>query len=370
MTDSIVGLYRGFDSGKQFSMKAMGEFVAEAARSAFAPMIVEECFDEPRLAISRSGQGKLGKLFYNLDRYVLNGHPFMGRRLNALVITDHSDGHVTLRSKARHTIIVCHDILPKLLATGEIEGPKPSRLGEWLFSRNLEAMRRADLVICVSDNTRRELVERLGVTADRALTIHNPNLLAMDSSIFQGDAIRPELRSLLDSGRPIILGVGGGKFVKNAKAFPEVVERLRRDHGLDVHAAIVGRRDFPASNVDDRLHFFGQANGAELRALYRSAAALYFPSLYEGFGLPIIEAQSLGLPIVSSDRGSLPEVVGAGGKIVGVHDHEAAAQALADIIGSKSVADTLRQAGLDNVERFAPATIRDRYISAFQALAQ
>lgn len=370
MTDGIVGLYRGFDSGKQFSMKAMGEFVAEAARAAFASWTVEECFDEPRLAISRTGRGKLGKLVYNLDRYVLNGRPFRGRDVAALIVTDHSDGHVTFRSSARHTIIVCHDILPKLLAVGEIEGPKPSALGEWLFSRNLEAMRRADLVICVSDNTRRELVERLGLATDRTITIHNPNLIAMDNSVFHGHEIRPELRSLLDSGHPIVLGVGGGKFVKNAKAFPEVIQRLSRDHGLDVHAAIVGRRDFPATAVDDRLHFFSQANGAELRLLYKSAAALYFPSLYEGFGLPIIEAQSLDLPIVSSDRGSLPEVVGAGGKIVGAHDHDAAAEALAEIIRSPTVADALRRAGATNVERFAPASIRARYMSAFRAFAQ
>jgi glycosyltransferase involved in cell wall biosynthesis len=230
-------------------------------------------------------------------------------------------------------------------------------------------MRRADLVICVSDNTRRELIERLGVPADRTITIHNPNLLAMDNSIFQGEVIRPELQSLIDSGQPIILGVGGGKFVKNTKAFPEVLRRLVKDHGLDAHAAIVGQRDFPATSMDDRLHFFNRANGAELRLLYKSATALYFPSLYEGFGLPIIEAQSLDLPIVSSDRGSLPEVVGAGGKIVGAHDHDAAAEALADIIRSPVMADALRHAGAINVERFAPAPIRDRYISAFRTFA-
>ena len=369
MTEGIIGLYRGFDSGKQFSMKAMGEFVSEAASAAFAPRVVEECFDEPRLAMSRTGSGKLNKLFYNLDRYILNGRPFADREVDALIITDHSDGHVAFRSKAKHTIIICHDILPKLLATGEIEGPKPTPLGEWLFSRNLEAMRRADLVICVSENTRRELVERLGLPADRATTIHNPNLLVMNNSIFEGDVVRPELQSLIDGGRPIVLGVGGGKFQKNAKAFPEVLHRLSQDHGLDVGAAIVGRRDFPTTTVDDRLHFFSQVNGAELRLLYRSAAALYFPSLYEGFGLPIIEAQSLELPIVSSDRGSLPEVVGAGGKIVGAHDHDAAAQALAEIIRSPVTADALRRAGAVNVNRFAPAPIRDRYISAFRTFA-
>lgn len=369
MTNGIVGLYRGFDSGKQFSMKAMGEFVAEAARAAFAPKVVEECFDEPRLAISRTGRGKLGKLSYNLDRYVLNGRPFAGRDVDTLIITDHSDGHVAFRCRAKRTIIVCHDILPKLLALGEIEGPKPSALGEWLFSRNLEAMRRADLVICVSENTRRELVERLGLSTERTITIQNPNLLAMDNSIFRGEVIRPELQSLIDSGRPVVLGVGGGKFVKNTKAFPEVIERLKNDYNLDVHAAIVGHRDFPATSMDDRLHFFSRANGAELRLLYKSAAALYFPSLYEGFGLPVIEAQSLDLPIVSSDRGSLPEVVGAGGRIVGAHDHGAAAEALAEIIRSQESADALRHAGAINVARFAPAPIRDRYISAFRAFA-
>jgi glycosyltransferase involved in cell wall biosynthesis len=96
----------------------------------------------------------------------------------------------------------------------------------------------------------------------------------------------------------------------------------------------------------------GHVSDGEVSWLYQHAGVLVFPSLYEGFGLPVVEAQTFGLPVVASQRASLPEVAGAGAVLVDPTDPDDVAVAAERVLSDPALASRLAQAGRHNVQRF------------------
>jgi glycosyltransferase involved in cell wall biosynthesis len=99
-------------------------------------------------------------------------------------------------------------------------------------------------------------------------------------------------------------------------------------------------------NLGAAVRFTGYVDDTDLPALYGGAAAFCFPSLYEGFGLPVLEAMACGTPVVCSNTSSLPEVAGDAALLVDPHDPAALADALARILGERALAEDLRRRGL------------------------
>ncbi|MBN1658240.1 MAG: glycosyltransferase family 4 protein [Anaerolineae bacterium] len=106
-------------------------------------------------------------------------------------------------------------------------------------------------------------------------------------------------------------------------------------------------------NLADKVHFIGYVDAAELPAWYNAALLFVYPSLYEGFGLPALEAMACGLPVISSTASSLPEVVGEAGILVDPHDTDALAEALQRVAGNASLRDELTAAGMRQASRFS-----------------
>jgi glycosyltransferase involved in cell wall biosynthesis len=96
----------------------------------------------------------------------------------------------------------------------------------------------------------------------------------------------------------------------------------------------------------------GYVSDADKRALLSGAEALAYPSLYEGFGFPVLEAFTAGVPVLTSDASSLPEVAGAAALMVDPHDPAAIAGGLERLLGDPGLRDGLRRAGLERVRRF------------------
>jgi len=120
-------------------------------------------------------------------------------------------------------------------------------------------------------------------------------------------------------------------------------------------------RLFLREGLQRHVQFLGRVTDAELPALYRGAAAFLFPSLAEGFGLPLLEAMSAGVPVVASTAGALPEVVGEAGLLVNPADHGAWAQAMwrvleDDELRARLIAGGRQRAGGYGWERAAAAT--------------
>ncbi|MPZ48316.1 MAG: glycosyltransferase [Dehalococcoidia bacterium] len=158
-----------------------------------------------------------------------------------------------------------------------------------------------------------------------------------------------------------LLSVGTREPGKNRPTLLRAFRHLL-DQGRDLHLAIVGQDGWRSHEDEAALHelglsgrvrFTGYVPQADLPALYNAASVFVFPSLYEGFGLPPLEAMACGTPVVTSNVSSLPEVVGDATLLIDPLDAGAIAAAVARILDQPALAETLRQVGLDRAAGFS-----------------
>lgn len=221
-------------------------------------------------------------------------------------------------------------------------------------------------VVCVSDATRRDVVSYYPFAAKRCVTVHSDSTLPM-----RADAGRPPASV---DGR-FILAVGNATPNKNfaalGRAYALLHERdpsLKLVHvGIDEHDTLtMAIPDGPARASLLRL---SKLDDSTLAALYRAAACLCIPSLYEGFCLPILEAQQFGCPVVCSDRSCLPEIAGDAALYFDPLDSSAIADALARVLGDQSLRDDLKARGEINRRRFSWRDTALRYAELIEAAA-
>jgi glycosyltransferase involved in cell wall biosynthesis len=194
---------------------------------------------------------------------------------------------------------------------------------EWFSQRDLRVLSRmvpwsiekAKRVITVSEICRAEIIEHYGVPSEKVVSI--PNAAGPSAGPISEAEAHEAMASLgMDPRRRYVLAVGNVQPRKNLvrllSAFRSVVAS-----GLDVDLVVVGPERYRAEDVlvaakeaRDRVRFTGYLSDRKLAACYALAAAFVFPSLYEGFGIPALEAMAHGVPVVSSQGGALPEVCG------------------------------------------------------------
>lgn len=163
--------------------------------------------------------------------------------------------------------------------------------------------------------------------------------------------------------RPFFLYVGRLQEKKNVPRLVEAYGIFRRQNpDLAIDLVLAGQPDFGFERIQKSIsdlgisssvHFPGYVSGNDLPILMRSARAFVFPSLYEGFGIPVLEAQASGTPVLTSTRASLPEVGGSGALYVDAKNTEEIAQALKTIGSDESRRARLREDGFFNLTRFS-----------------
>lgn len=225
----------------------------------------------------------------------------------------------------------------------------------WLLP---QASHRADMVITVSECSRRDLIRYLGISPAKVRTTQE----GVDAR-FRAVADSAERRAVLaryqiDSS--YLLYIGGLNARKNVARLLEAYALVRRLHP-NVLLVIGGKRQWQTAeieqtfrrlNLDDHVHFTGYLDDADLPALYSAAEGFVFPSLYEGFGLPPLEAMACGTPVVTSNASSLPEVVGDAALTVDPGDVEGLAAAIHRVLTDDPLRANLRQRGLMRAAQF------------------
>lgn len=230
--------------------------------------------------------------------------------------------------------------------------------GDRLMMRTMvpRAVRRADLVLTVSEFTKADLVDCYRTDPDKVVVTPN----GVDP-IFTPEGQRWP-------GPPYLLFVGALQPRKNPVLALEALAVLGGDlrmllvgptkAGLvDVHAAI------ERLALHDRVELLGHVDQMQLAALYRSAECFVFPSSYEGFGLPVLEAMASGTPVVASDTTSLPEVAGQAALLVPLGDPSVLADAIARALDDRV---RLRAAGLERAARFTWAALTEGTVAAYE----
>lgn len=208
--------------------------------------------------------------------------------------------------------VIAYDLIPMLFPDRYL--PDGHIHSAW-YRKRAKQFARFDLYLAISDATRRDLIDILGIQPDRIAVIGaglDDEFREIGEIDRSGAAAR--LRSL-GVTKPYVLTVGNADWRKNCigaiGAFAGLPEDLRRSHQLvltrvgdDVISALAGRY----SNVADSVLILDTVSDTVLKDLYKATTVFFFPSLYEGFGLPILEAMAYGAAVLTSNRGSLPEV--------------------------------------------------------------
>jgi glycosyltransferase involved in cell wall biosynthesis len=212
-----------------------------------------------------------------------------------------------------------------------------------------DAARRATRLVTVSETSRRDLLELWHVAPERVVAI--PNGV---SSLFRPPA---DKLAFDPADRPLrVLAVGTLQPRKNLLRLVDAVALVAREMRIVVR--IVGPDGFQASQIRDRLgraaqvEITGYVSQEQLVAEYQRADVFVYPSLYEGFGLPVIEAMASGIPVVTSTGGSLPEVAGDAALLVDPLDVAAIAAAIRRIASDANLRDRLRALGIARSARF------------------
>jgi len=256
-------------------------------------------------------------------------------------------------------VVTIHDLIPLVLR--QYRGGVLQRLYTALVSGTA---RRARSVLTDSDAARRDILARLGLdpqlvrtvplaTADRYRPDPSPDDVATRAGYglpdryvlyLGGFDVRKNLVTALATYRWVGPAMGGDCPLVIAGSLPE------RDTSFTPDP----RRLMAQENVDERLvKFSGFVKESDKPALYRGAVAFIFPSLYEGFGLPPLEALACGTPVVGSDVASLPEVVGDGGVLLSPSDAEGMARALIRLASDESYRAAMSRRALEQAARFS-----------------
>ena len=224
----------------------------------------------------------------------------------------------------------------------------------WLLPR-LAA--RARHLIAVSEFTKRRVVELLGVASEKVSVI----LHGVDERFFpQPEEDISIMRKLLGIQSPAyLLYVGNLEPRKNLRRLLEAWAEAQRRVPDEVELVVAGAKGsslvfntVSLGNIPPRVQFTGYVPDEYLPALYSGAVALVYPSLYEGFGFPPLEAMACGVPVVTSGTTSLPEVVGNAAVLVDPEDVHSIAEGIAQIASSASMRDALRQRGFERMRKF------------------
>lgn len=278
----------------------------------------------------------------------------------------HSPDFVLPPVRRARTIVTVHDLsflrYPECAARG---------LVEYLSAVVPRSLQRADLILADSAWTRQDLIEMLRIPAEKIVVV--PAGVGPEYHPISDQAALTAVRERYNLPRRFILHVGTLEPRKNLIRLMEALRAIAAREP-ELCLVLVGGKgwlyeDIFASverlGLTGKVVFPGYIAEADLPAVYNLAAVLAYPSLYEGFGIPPLEAMACGVPVVSSNSSSLPEVVGDAAVLVDPADSAALAAALLRTLSDSQLRQTLRARGLARAAAFSWPAAAEKLLDAY-----
>lgn len=303
-------------------------------------------FDHFKNATMRIAEGKNLLWHYNVARDIQKENVDVFFAPSSFIIP-------AILPKSIKTIVTVHDLVAFLFPNNH---NKKATLIEKIFLKR--AVKKASRILTVSENTKHDLLKKFALSEDKIAVV----------PCSAGDEFMPLEKSTLTNfqqqtnlPKDFFLAVGTleprKNYVNLIKAFALLADKFPQ-----YHLVIVGGKGWQYDTIYEeirrnyltkKVHLLGYISNSSLVKLYNSASALVFPSLYEGFGIPPLEAMKSGCPVIASNTSSIPEVVGDSAILVDPKSHLDIAGALIHFASHPNLAASLREKGLDQAGKFS-----------------
>ena len=250
-------------------------------------------------------------------------------------------------------VCTMHDIIP-------VEHPEwfNARFAAWYQWLLPKLTNRVRHLFAVSEFTKQRLIERFGINPEKITVVWN----GLDAEFHRRSEVEvAAVRQALGIKSPrYLLSLGSLEPRKNLRRLLSAWGKLQRELPEDIHLVVVGAkgssrvfRDASITEIPDGVHFTGYAPQESLPALYSGALALVYPSLYEGFGLPPLEAMACGTPVITSNTTSLPEVTGGAALLIDPQNEDDIAGAILRLVADASLRQQLSVKSVAHASKFS-----------------
>lgn len=265
-------------------------------------------------------------------------------------------------------VFTMHDITP--FAFPDFYPPSISMRLRAMITRGLKAAR---LVICVSRSAMETTMERFRMPEDRFAVVHH----GVDPKFrpVPRDDARQIVREHLGIDAPYFLHVGHLEKRKNTARLIDAYASFRATSRLDIKLAFAGARNFDTTLIDEAINRHGirehvletgEVRDEHMSALYSAAEALAFPTLWEGFGLPVLEAMACGTPVITSRVSSLPEIAGDAAELIDPLSTDEIAAALCRVATDSELRRRMSARGLEQAGRFTWESAGQATLAAYR----
>jgi glycosyltransferase involved in cell wall biosynthesis len=280
----------------------------------------------------------------------------------------HATEHLLPPLRGVPTVLTVHDMIFKLFPEHQ------KRLNFWYLNATMPLYcRRADAILTVSRSSKRDIVAHYGLDPAKVTVVYeaaSPEFVPAP-----GDAA-DEVRRRYGLPDRFLIFVGTIEPRKNLTRLVEALQHLR-DGGLTAPLLVVGAkgwlyddlfRRLEELEVRDAVHFPGYVPGPDLPLLYSAATAAVMPSVYEGFGLPVLEAMACGTPVISANASSLPELGGEAACYFDPYDVEAMARAIRAVWTRAELRAEMGQQGLAQAAKFSWKRAAEETLAVYDRL--
>ncbi len=235
---------------------------------------------------------------------------------------------------------------------------------------------KADKIICISENTRRDLHSFLDIPLEKSCVVYN----GVDHHLFYPLSPQERLNAAsqlkaLGIDKPYVLYVGTIEARKNLTGLLESFALLKEKKVFQGQLVVAGMKGWMVESLGELIKksgigrdviFTGFVSDSQLRDLYNLAEIFVFPSFYEGFGFPILEAMACGAAVITSQTSSCAEIASQAALTIDPKDTKAMAQAMEQVLTDKTLKESLRQAGLKRAQEFSFLLTAQRTLEVYE----